>query len=133
MQSPNAPSVRNPVVLTCSHTFCLECFATWGKNKLPGQTLTCPLCRKKCTAPVGGFKDLPKNLFVARLLAMTNSAVGESNQIPDWCDVCYPVDGRKKKVAVVWCTNCDNYLRAKTVTRGRSSFRLTRSSPSKTV
>lgn len=50
---------RDGRVLSCQHTFCLECV----EKVVEGGYIKCPTCRQITTMPKKGVKDIPKNLF----------------------------------------------------------------------
>ena len=94
-------------VLPCIHAFCLKCLEKWGNDEHSGDQVSCPLCRKEFSVPAGGFQNLPKNLFVTKLLEMkipTNGA-----DVNNCCDMCVGVKG-SKECADVYCINCQQYL-----------------------
>uniref|UniRef100_A0A3Q2V7L3 RING-type E3 ubiquitin transferase n=1 Tax=Haplochromis burtoni TaxID=8153 RepID=A0A3Q2V7L3_HAPBU len=45
---------RDPVILSCSHSFCKNCLQTWWTKK---QKKNCPLCKK-----INLSNDPPRNL-----------------------------------------------------------------------
>ncbi|XP_051963094.1 RING finger protein 225-like [Xyrauchen texanus] len=49
---------KTPKLLTCGHTFCLECLARINVNSPEIKTLTCPICREPTEIRHG--RDLPK-------------------------------------------------------------------------
>uniref|UniRef100_A0A7N6A497 Uncharacterized protein n=1 Tax=Anabas testudineus TaxID=64144 RepID=A0A7N6A497_ANATE len=50
---------KDPVLLTCSHSFCKVCVETWWRGKL---TQECPVCKA-----VSGQKNPPRNLALKNL------------------------------------------------------------------
>jgi len=77
----------DPRVLPCIHTYCLKCIEEYGKEKNPGDQIACPMCRNECVVPEKGLGDLPRNLFVNRLLDVKKvCALGEQKGVH--CDVC---------------------------------------------
>jgi len=59
---------QEPRCLPCAHTFCLGCLEVYGKGLKPSGKALCPMCRKKFAIPAGGWKDLPRNYIVEKLL-----------------------------------------------------------------
>uniref|UniRef100_A0A8C8SWK3 RING-type domain-containing protein n=1 Tax=Pelusios castaneus TaxID=367368 RepID=A0A8C8SWK3_9SAUR len=55
---------QRPLLLPCSHTFCLECLARLCVFVKQSQTFPCPLCRTQVPVPEGGLPKLPSNLDV---------------------------------------------------------------------
>ncbi|XP_053274088.1 zinc-binding protein A33-like [Pleuronectes platessa] len=49
---------RDPVILSCSHSFCKDCVKSWWKEK---EVKECPLCKRRSS------KDLPPNLVLKNL------------------------------------------------------------------
>lgn len=105
-------------VLPCGHTYCLRCIATWAVDKEPGDTVTCPLCRRDVTIPSDGVAGLPKNLFVVSVLHLRGLTQVSGHSTP--CDVCSR-RGEKSTLPGKWfceecnqkmCDNCQPYHRA---------------------
>ena len=88
----------DPKVLPCIHTFCLNCITSWGKDMQPGDKVSCPMCRKEFTVPAGGFNNLPKDFFIAKLLdvKMNSSVKSEAKPVPSCCEMCCVVKIQKK-------------------------------------
>lgn len=57
-----------PLLLTCSHTFCLECLARLCVFLKQDQTFQCPLCRETISLPWGGVPKLPVNMDIIQQL-----------------------------------------------------------------
>nr|XP_056716106.1 RING finger protein 223-like [Euleptes europaea] len=55
---------NTPLLLPCSHTFCLECLARLCAFLKPNQTFRCPLCRESIPLPQEGVPSLPANVEV---------------------------------------------------------------------
>uniref|UniRef100_A0A3Q2EJF2 RING-type domain-containing protein n=1 Tax=Cyprinodon variegatus TaxID=28743 RepID=A0A3Q2EJF2_CYPVA len=50
---------KDPVVISCSHSFCKTCLQKWWKEK---KTLECPICKRKSSR-----SDPPRNLVLKNL------------------------------------------------------------------
>ena len=84
--------MRDPRVLPCQHTFCLQCLVNCGSDKQPGNRMPCPLCRTKFTIPADGLSGTQKNYDMAKLLSARKLSAGaEAGQREGGlvlCDVC---------------------------------------------
>jgi len=73
---------QEPRCLPCAHTFCLGCLEVYGKGLKPSSKALCPMCRKMFHVPAGGWKNLPRNYIVEKLLSTNHgkAAVKNSSQ-----------------------------------------------------
>lgn len=80
---------EDPVTLPlCSHNFCkgcvLECLASGEPGPLPspragqGLRFSCPLCRKLCPLPRGGYAALPVNTTLAEVVKLYRAGGGRA-------------------------------------------------------
>jgi len=70
--------------LPCAHTFCLGCLEAYGKDLKCSSKVPCPMCRKKFALPAGGWKNLPRNYIVEKLLsANPGMAVAKNSPLDD--------------------------------------------------
>jgi uncharacterized protein YeaO (DUF488 family) len=104
----------DPRVLPCIHTFCLQCIEKWGKDKISGDELACPLCRKDTKIPKDGLAGLPKNFFVGKLLEVRKLASALSLK-ETLCDVCsddpqLSKEFKEKATAATYCIECQRNL-----------------------
>ena len=99
----------DPRVLPCIHTFCLKCIEGWARNRKPGeQKLACPLCRKVITVSQQQVAQLPKNLFVEKLLDVKKLSSGSlSGKEAVVCEIC---SSDKSTVAVAYCIECQQNM-----------------------
>lgn len=65
---------KEPRCLPCAHTFCLGCLEVYGKDVKPSSKALCPMCRMKFTVPTGGWKNLPRNYIVEKLLSTSSDS-----------------------------------------------------------
>jgi len=96
---------NDPRQLPCIHTYCLKCIGGFSKDRLPGDEVPCPLCRKNFMIPDGGIGSLPKNFFVQQLVDI-------ASPLSNKCQGC-SVDGSKRsnaKVAIMFCGECFDRL-----------------------
>ena len=97
-------SFREPKVLPCIHTFCLQCLETYGKDKKPGDKADCPICRSVFVIPAGGFKDLHNNFFMNQLLQLKKLSCNDATEQVVNCDVCSIIS--EVSTAVAFCIEC---------------------------
>jgi tripartite motif-containing protein 2/3 len=76
-------TLTDPRSLPCIHTFCLECVKGFSSDKLPGDSVPCPVCRTEFTVPDKGVDGLPKNFFIQQLkdLTVTDGSHSEHNSL----------------------------------------------------
>ena len=103
----------DPRVLPCFHTYCLKCIQTWSKDKLPGDKLSCPLCRKESFVPQEGVAGFPKNFFVEKTVRVQELLTRAEVQSA-LCDMCtYRAeenDASKINSATTYCLECEENL-----------------------
>jgi len=105
--------LRNPKLLSCLHSFCLQCLQKHWKDTHPGDEVTCPLCRKVLTIPAGEVLDaLPHNFFAQNLIDARDKASKE--QTGDvLCEACEndrdETDGNVPP-ATMYCVDCNQKL-----------------------
>ena len=109
-------SYTDPRVLPCLHTFCLQCIENHGKDKNPGDDISCPLCREKSAIPEGGICEFPKNFFMVKVIEVKGLArdLGDEDI---FCDVCSNNaemqkrgEGGRKRKAEVFCVECSKKM-----------------------
>ncbi|KAG9464843.1 hypothetical protein GDO78_019302 [Eleutherodactylus coqui] len=55
---------KTPLLLPCSHTFCMECLSKLCVFQKELETFCCPMCRAVVTIPPGGVPQLPANMNI---------------------------------------------------------------------
>ncbi|XP_040260863.1 RING finger protein 223-like [Bufo bufo] len=55
---------KTPLLLPCSHTFCMECLSKLCIFQKELETFCCPMCRAVVTIPPGGVPHLPPNMGI---------------------------------------------------------------------
>ena len=103
-----AETFTNPRVLPCIHTFCLECLQTYGKNKLPGDEVSCPMCRTNFVVPQKGLDGLPNNYFVNKLLLINKMSVSGKESKIQHCNPC--LEENEEAEATSFCLECNEHL-----------------------
>jgi len=104
-------SFKEPKLLPCIHTFCLQCLHTYCENKKPDEELACPLCRKVFSLPSGEAKNLPNNVFMIQLQQvnkLADTAEGQDSnklRVCEWCS-----DSESRVTATSYCIECDQHI-----------------------
>lgn len=57
-------SFTEPKLLSCYHTFCLECIRTYIQRNSHAGQFSCPLCRTRNHVPAGGADGLQCNFYI---------------------------------------------------------------------
>ena len=92
------------------HAFCLKCITKWAGNKLPQDSVDCPLCRKQFKIPDKGVGDLPKNIFIGKLLSVKEmSSTRIKAMLCDWCKN-DPIIPNESKAVRMFCVDCRQNL-----------------------
>ncbi|XP_038053713.1 E3 ubiquitin-protein ligase TRIM71-like [Patiria miniata] len=99
---------RQPKLLDCLHSFCLQCLQELRHSQDPsGTKLTCPLCRRETMLEGSGVADLPNNFAFSALVeevAMQEKLLkGQGSEIK--CQNC-----DEDNLAISRCMDCDNFL-----------------------
>ena len=98
----------DPRVLPCIHTFCLKCLLSYAKDRQPGDSIPCPLCRKEFTIPDNELSGIQKNFFMEKLFHVRKLSAGEGAS-GILCDACSN-DSENSQCASVYCDQCQqNY------------------------
>ncbi|XP_038054680.1 E3 ubiquitin-protein ligase TRIM71-like [Patiria miniata] len=99
---------RQPKLLDCLHSFCLQCLQELRQSQDPsGTKLTCPLCRHETMLKGSGVADLPNNFAFSALeeeVTMQDKLLeGQGSVIK--CQAC-----DEENQAISRCMDCDHFL-----------------------
>ncbi|XP_038054649.1 E3 ubiquitin-protein ligase TRIM56-like [Patiria miniata] len=99
---------RQPKLLDCLHSFCLQCLHDVRQSQDPsGTKLTCPLCRRETMLKVSGVADLPNNFafsaLVEEVTMQEKLLEGQGSDIK--CQNC-----DEENQAISRCADCDHFL-----------------------
>ncbi|XP_038053717.1 protein PML-like [Patiria miniata] len=99
---------RQPKLLDCLHSFCLQCLQELRQSQDPsGTKLTCPLCRRETVLKGSGVADLPNNFafsaLVEEVTMQEKLLEGQGSEIK--CQAC-----DEENQAISRCMDCDHFL-----------------------
>lgn len=97
---------KDPRMLPCLHTFCLQCLFKASEIQGDKEALKCPTCDEKVPLPKGGIDHLPLDLHKAHEaeIALYGQKL-ETGTEP--CGICFRTDSG---LAVAFCVNCCDFL-----------------------
>ena len=97
---------NDPRILSCLHSFCLQCLHHEIEKSDSQHMFQCPICEQNTSIPVGGASVLPQNLH----LGFEVEVAGYMSKMVNTevcCDEC--MDGSNSPAAVFCCT-CRQFL-----------------------
>ena len=98
---------NDPRMLSCLHSFCLQCLHHEIGKSGSQQMFQCPICERNTSIPLGGASVLPQNLHLGFEVEVAGYMSKMVNNSEVCCDEC--VDGRNG-LAVVFCCMCCQFL-----------------------
>jgi len=101
----------NPKSLPCIHGFCLKCLEQHFRDKMPGDEVPCPLCRKEFQIPPDGLCGLQHHFFIQQLVDARNVSSKSTDEVP--CQACSEVKEQSEgssPAATMYCVDCSEYL-----------------------
>ena len=98
---------NDPRILSCLHSFCLQCLHHELEKRGAQQMFQCPICEQNTNIPVGGASVLPQNLHLGFEVEVAGYMSKMTSNSEVCCDEC--VDGRNG-LAVVFCCMCRQFL-----------------------
>lgn len=109
---------RDPRVLPCLHSYCLECLKTHvTTNTDKDGDFNCPECREKCSVPGDGVELFPKNFFVNAMkdvipasYLQEPSVDGTSSSGPVMCKYYSEENASEHGTAVIFCAQCNAHF-----------------------
>ena len=98
---------NDPRMLSCLHSFCLQCFHHEIGKSGSQQMFQCPICERNTSIPVGGVSVLPQNLHLGFEVEVAGYMSKMVNNSDVACDHC--IDGGNGP-AVMFCCTCHQFL-----------------------
>ena len=102
----------NPKALPCIHGFCLKCLQIYFKEKSPGDTVSCPMCRKEFKIPPDGIGGLQHHFFIQYLVDARNASTKPTDEVA--CEVCSAENetgaAEEMPTATMYCFDCRQRL-----------------------
>ena len=94
---------NDPRILSCLHSFCLQCLHHEIEKSGSQQMFQCPICEQNTSIPVGGASVLPQNLH----LGFEVEVAGYMSKMTSNSDV---ASEGSSDPAVVFCCACNHFL-----------------------
>lgn len=106
--------MKEPKLLSCFHSFCLNCLEKYVKEKIKNNKFQCPLCNDSIDLPQGGVKNFETNIYID---------IEALSKLKHHCDLCGPdVD------ATNHCVDCnEKYCKRCTETHAKMKVSRTHS------
>eukprot|EP00731_Ephydatia_muelleri_P033923 Em0042g2a len=98
---------NDPRILSCLHSFCLQCLHHEIERRGSQQMFQCPICERNSSIPLGGASVLPQNLHLAFEVEVAGYMSKMVNNSDVVCDHC--IDGGNGP-AVMFCCTCHQFL-----------------------
>ena len=89
-------------MLSCCHSFCIQCIQSLINEGIGTNSLTCPSCHQTTPVYKGGVTSLPRNLHLINQQADILSKI--TSHPPPPCDSC------SENTSIAYCTECTDLL-----------------------
>ena len=96
-------SYKDPRILSCLHSYCLQCITKIHVQDTP--SITCPSCNHLTPVPIGGVASLPLNIWLKEK-ARQDKLLQRIISSPPVCDSCE----EDRSFSVAYCMDCDDLL-----------------------
>ena len=98
---------NDPRILSCLHSFCLQCLHHEIEKSGSQQMFQCPICEQNTNIPVGGASVLPQNLHLGFEVEVAGYMSKMTSNSDVACDQC--AEGSSDP-AEVFCCACHHFL-----------------------
>ena len=92
--------MKEPKLLSCTHTFCKDCLVQLYQCQRRGDQISCPVCRQTTRLKKGDVSRLQTNVPIKAMISDVKSAKRN-------CTVCGP---ETKSIATAYCQMCMEYI-----------------------
>ena len=92
--------MKEPKLLSCTHTFCEDCLVQLYQCQRRGDNISCPVCRQTTRLQNGDVSRLQTNVPIKAMISDVKSAKRN-------CSVCGP---ETKSIATAYCQMCVEYI-----------------------
>ena len=89
-------------MLSCCHSFCIQCIQSLITEGTRINSITCPSCHQTTPVPKGGVTSLPRNLHLVNKQGDTLRNI--TSNPPPSCDSC------SENTSIAYCTECTDFL-----------------------
>ena len=89
-------------MLSCCHSFCIQCIQSLINEDTGAKILTCPFCHQTTQVPKGGVISLPRNL---RLINKQGDILSKIS-----CNLLLPCDSCNEDTSVAYCIECNEVI-----------------------
>ena len=93
------------------HSFCFECLQGHCKDKVAGDDVACPVCRRDFQIQDAGLQGLPRNFFVQNLIDARDASPRETDVL---CEICAAENDAHEDdeipPATMYCVDCNQRL-----------------------
>ena len=100
---------KDPRILPCIHSFCFNCLELTWKDKQPGESTPCPLCRTEFRIPNDGIEGIHKSFFIENLITVQHLLTSDGKL--NLCDACLEDSVDSCNIPpIVFCVECNQKL-----------------------
>ena len=95
--------MKEPKLLSCTHTFCKDCLVQLYQCQRRGDQISCPVCRQTTRLQIGDVSRLQTNVPIKAMISDVKSAKRT-------CTVHAFCDPEANSIAIAYCQMCVEYM-----------------------